>query len=116
MTLYIVRTIAIPVHDHGSPAQVCIDLRNHLAAMKHVTETERQEKYHQLVDLLLSIKPEIFSQFDICRTQYESEAGSIGVDILIPKSPRAKSPSKPRPVMVRIHGGFLVSPRSFHSL
>lgn len=84
--------------------------------MESVTETERQEKYQQLVDLLLSIKPEIFSQFDIYRTQYESEGHSIGVDILIPKSPRAKSPFKSRPVMVRIHGGFLVSPSSIPSL
>lgn len=76
--------------------------------MEPATEAERQVKYQELVDLLLSIKPEIFSQFDVRRTYYESGGSSIGVDILIPKSPRLRS-SKSRPVMVRIHGGFLVS-------
>lgn len=80
--------------------------------MDPTTETERREKYHELVDLLLSIKPEIFSHFDVCRTHYESKGGKIGVDILVPKSPSPKS-TKPRPVMVRIHGGFLVSLGSF---
>lgn len=83
--------------------------------MEPTTETERQVKYQGLVDLLLSIKPEIFSQFDIRRTYYESGGSRIGVDILIPKSPRPKS-SKCRPVMVRIHGGFLVSSNSLGAL
>jgi hypothetical protein len=76
--------------------------------MGPATEKERQTQFQKLVDLLLSVKPENFSRFDVSRTHYESEGVTIGVDILVPKAPKPKA-SVPRPVMVRIHGGFLVS-------
>lgn len=79
--------------------------------MGSTTEIERQKQYQKLIDLLLSIKPENFSQFDVSRTHYESEGGKIGVDILVPKSLKSET-STPRPVIVRIHGGFLVSSKT----
>lgn len=80
--------------------------------MGSITETERAKQYQKLVDLLLSIKPEKFSQFDVSRTHYETEAGMVGVDILVPQDLKPNHPLR-RPVMVRIHGGFLVSQISY---
>lgn len=79
--------------------------------MGSTTEIERQREYQKLIDLLLSIKSENFSHFDVSRTHYESEGGKIGVDILVPKSLKSET-SIPRPVIVRIHGGFLVSAKA----
>lgn len=63
-------------------------------------------QFEALINVLRSVPHDIFSPFHITRTHYESSGVRIGVDILVP---RRKS-STPRPVIVRIHGGFLVSP------
>lgn len=62
-------------------------------------------RFQDLVSLLHSIPSSIFSPFDIYRTSYYSCGVDIGADILVPKRPCRLSRL---PVIVRIHGGFLV--------
>lgn len=70
-----------------------------------MSSAEAEAEFKQLSDALLSVPATKFDAFDITRATYESAGSKIGADILIPK--RAFSgPS--RPVLVRIHGGFLV--------
>lgn len=66
---------------------------------------ERDARFKDLVDLLLSVPSDIFNPFDIYRTYYRSASSDIGADVIIPKG---KRPRTARPVIVRIHGGFLV--------
>lgn len=65
----------------------------------------RDARFKELVDLLHSITPEIYSPFNITRAHYESADIQIPADILVPKDVDL---STARPVIVRIHGGFLV--------
>lgn len=65
----------------------------------------RDARFQELVDVLHSIKPAIFEPFNITRAHYESAGVKIPADILVPKG---VDHSTPRPVIVRIHGGFLV--------
>jgi acetyl esterase/lipase len=65
---------------------------------------ERNLQFNALVDILQSVKSDIFDPFSITRAYYESGGVQIGVDILIPRQLKTQNP----PVIVRIHGGFLV--------
>lgn len=65
----------------------------------------RDARFKDLVDLLHSIKPEIYDPFDVAKAHYTSAGVLIPADILVPKGVDL---STPRPVIVRIHGGFLV--------
>ena len=67
--------------------------------------SDRDAKLNQLVSFLHTIPSSIFDPFDIYRTSYQSCGIDIGADILVPKKPSRISR---RPVIVRIHGGFLV--------
>lgn len=71
-----------------------------------VTKQERDAQFRALVDLLHSVPHDIFNGFDITRAHFESAGVKVGVDILVPK----RKSTAARPVIVRIHGGFLVSP------
>ncbi|ETS77693.1 hypothetical protein PFICI_09755 [Pestalotiopsis fici W106-1] len=62
--------------------------------------------FKQLVERLLSVTPEIYHNFDIYRTEYSSANHEIGVDVLIPKHLATLTSV---PLIVRIHGGFLVT-------
>lgn len=66
---------------------------------------ERQLRFDELVNALLSDPPSKFDPFRIYRSHYTSNDIDIGVDILLPNTMK---PQGPRPVIVRIHGGFLV--------
>ncbi|KAJ4248776.1 hypothetical protein NW762_012614 [Fusarium torreyae] len=66
---------------------------------------ERNAQFNALIDVLHSVKDDIFNPFDITRTHYESAGMRIGVDILVPRRITTQS----QPVIVRIHGGFLVT-------
>ncbi|KAF5647839.1 uncharacterized protein FTJAE_1522 [Fusarium tjaetaba] len=68
-------------------------------------ESERDAQFNALIDVLHSVKSDIFDPFTIIRTYYESAGIQIGVDILIPRRLKSHSP----PVIVRIHGGFLIT-------
>ncbi|KAM5343325.1 hypothetical protein ACJ41O_014291 [Fusarium nematophilum] len=72
--------------------------------MSH-TAKQRDAQFKALVDLLHSVPPDIFDPFNITRASYESAGVEIGVDILIPK----RKPTQSHPVIVRIHGGFLIT-------
>ncbi|KAK2771989.1 carboxylesterase 3 [Colletotrichum kahawae] len=67
---------------------------------------ERRLKFDELVNALLSDPPSKFDPFRIYRSHYTSDDIDIGVDVLLPKSMKAQGL---RPVIVRIHGGFLVT-------
>jgi len=71
---------------------------------------ERDAQFNALIDVLHSVKSDIFDPFTITRTYYESAGVQIGVDILIPRQLKTHNP----PVVVRIHGGFLVCKPHFH--
>ncbi|KAJ3578370.1 hypothetical protein NPX13_g2190 [Xylaria arbuscula] len=73
--------------------------------MEYTSTEKRNARLQDLVALLLSVPRDNFDPFDIYRSTYDSAGHSIGVDILIP---RANPSCNPRPVLVRIHGGFLV--------
>ncbi|KAF7551735.1 hypothetical protein G7Z17_g4791 [Cylindrodendrum hubeiense] len=69
------------------------------------------ERFQELVAVLDSFPREIFDSFEVHRTYYKSSGVQIGADILIPRSgPRPKV----RPVIVRIHGGFLITGASLY--
>ncbi|KAH8669402.1 Alpha/Beta hydrolase protein [Ilyonectria robusta] len=72
------------------------------------TAEERAAQFKALIDLLHSVTPEVYSAFDITRTHYESAGTKIEVDILAPKRLKLE-PTGSHPVIVRIHGGFLVT-------
>ncbi|KAJ2989395.1 hypothetical protein NUW58_g3487 [Xylaria curta] len=74
--------------------------------MEYAPPEERDARMQDLVSLLLSVPEKNFDPFDIYRATYDSAGHSIGADIIIP---RAKSSHSSRPVLVRIHGGFLVT-------
>lgn len=75
--------------------------------MSQDSTSVRDARFQELNTLLHSVTPEIFDPFQIYRSYYESDGLPIEVDIFVPK----KNPQrKVRPVLVRIHGGFLVSP------
>ncbi|KAI1359607.1 Alpha/Beta hydrolase protein [Xylaria arbuscula] len=74
--------------------------------MEYTSTEKRNARLQDLVALLLSVPRDNFDPFDIYRSTYDSAGHSIGVDILIP---RANPSCNPRPVLVRIHGGFLVT-------
>ncbi|KAF0318012.1 beta-lactamase [Colletotrichum asianum] len=67
---------------------------------------ERQLRFDELVNALLSDPPSKFDPFRTYRSHYTSNDIDIGVDILLPKTMK---PQGPRTVIVRIHGGFLVT-------
>lgn len=71
------------------------------------TAEQRAAQFKALIDLLHSVTPDVYSAFDITRTHYESAGTKIEVDILAPKRLKL-GPTKSHPVIVRIHGGFLV--------
>ncbi|KAG7407191.1 hypothetical protein Forpe1208_v012562 [Fusarium oxysporum f. sp. rapae] len=71
---------------------------------------ERNAQFNALVDVLESVKSDIFDRFSITRTYYESGGVQIGVDILIPRQLKSQNP----PVIVRIHGGFLIAGSSLY--
>lgn len=75
--------------------------------MDYATPAERDARMQDLVSLLTSVPKENFDAFNIYRAVYESAGHNIGTDILVPKKAPIDA-SRPRPVMVRIHGGFLV--------
>ena len=57
-----------------------------------------------------ALDPEKFSPFHIRSTSYKAVNGhKIGVDVLVPKS--LKAGNQKHPLMVRFHGGGLVSNR-----
>ncbi|KAF4967991.1 hypothetical protein FSARC_4552 [Fusarium sarcochroum] len=66
---------------------------------------ERNAQFNALINGLHTIKDDIFNPFDTTRTNYESGGVSIGVDILVPRRITTQS----QPVIVRIHGGFLIT-------
>ncbi|KAG4295281.1 hypothetical protein FPRO06_01865 [Fusarium proliferatum] len=66
---------------------------------------ERDAQFNALTNVLHSVKSDIFDPFTITRTYYESAGAQIGVDILIPRRLKSQNP----PVIVRIHGGFLIT-------
>ncbi|KAL9575745.1 hypothetical protein ACKAV7_000102 [Fusarium commune] len=66
---------------------------------------QRDAQFNALIDVLHSVKSDIFDPFTITRTYYESAGVQIGVDILIPRQLKSQNP----PVVVRIHGGFLIT-------
>ncbi|KAF5689594.1 hypothetical protein FCIRC_1289 [Fusarium circinatum] len=66
---------------------------------------DRDSQFNALIDVLHSVKSDIFDPFTITRTYYESAGIQIGVDILIPRRLKNQNP----PVIVRIHGGFLIT-------
>ncbi|KAI8683412.1 Abhydrolase-3 domain-containing protein [Fusarium keratoplasticum] len=70
-----------------------------------VTKQERDAQFKTLIDLLQSVPHDIFDGFDITQAHFESAGVEIGVDILIPK----RKGTTARPVIVRIHGGFLIT-------
>lgn len=74
--------------------------------MADVSDEERNARFQDLVSLLLSVPKSNFDSFDIYRTSYRSGGLDVGTDVLIPKAP--KTTNGARPVIVRIHGGFLV--------
>ncbi|KAF3805050.1 hypothetical protein GCG54_00005795 [Colletotrichum gloeosporioides] len=67
---------------------------------------ERQHKFDELVNALLSDPPSKFDPFRIYRSHYTSDDIDIEVDVLLPKSMKTQGA---RPLIVRIHGGFLVT-------
>ncbi|KAL1878114.1 hypothetical protein VTK73DRAFT_8075 [Phialemonium thermophilum] len=69
------------------------------------TSAERDARFKALVDILLSIPASIFEPFEIHRTHYQSSSNVIEADLLIPK--KGPGPQISRPIIVRIHGGFL---------
>ncbi|KAM0428474.1 hypothetical protein ACHAPT_006834 [Fusarium lateritium] len=69
------------------------------------TKQERDAQFKALVDILHSVPRDIFNGFDITRAHFESAGVEIGVDILIPK----RKSTAARPIIVRIHGGFLIT-------
>ncbi|RBR13215.1 hypothetical protein FVER53590_09903 [Fusarium verticillioides] len=69
------------------------------------SQSERDAQFNALIDVLHSVKSDIFDPFTITRTYYESAGIQIGVDILIPRRLKSQNP----PVIVRIHGGFLIT-------
>ncbi|KAH7121539.1 Alpha/Beta hydrolase protein [Dactylonectria macrodidyma] len=75
--------------------------------MSHTAE-ERAAQFRALINLLHSVTPEVYNAFDITRTHYESAGTKIEVDILAPKRLKLER-TKSHPVIVRIHGGFLVA-------
>lgn len=78
--------------------------------MDYAAPEERDARMKDLVSLLLSVSKDQFDPFHIYKAVYKSAGHAIGVDILVPKT-KSPSPSRPQPVIVRIHGGFLVSTR-----
>ncbi|KAF5968261.1 beta-lactamase [Fusarium coicis] len=68
-------------------------------------QSERDAQFNALIDVLHSVKSDIFDPFTITRTYYESAGIQIGVDVLIPRRLKSQNP----PVIVRIHGGFLIT-------
>lgn len=79
--------------------------------MSQDSTSMRDERFQELNALLHSVTPKIFDAFQIYRSYYESDGLPIEVDVIVPK----KNPQrKVRPVLVRIHGGFLVSPHTLH--
>ncbi|KAM0552674.1 hypothetical protein ACHAPJ_007771 [Fusarium lateritium] len=66
---------------------------------------ERDAQFNALINVLHSVKDEIFNPFDITRTYYASAGVNIGVDILVPR----RMTTQRQPVIVRIHGGFLIT-------
>ncbi|KAL4884560.1 Alpha/Beta hydrolase protein [Aspergillus karnatakaensis] len=78
--------------------------------MASVADKDRTTSFNNLVSLLKSTPESIFDPFTITRTYYKSAGIQIAVDVLVPKTLPASAPQKqPRPVIVRIHGGFLVT-------
>ncbi|KAK2688391.1 hypothetical protein QWA68_012337 [Fusarium oxysporum] len=74
-------------------------------SLSGVSSEERDAQFNALIDVLHSVKSDIFDPFAITRTYYESAGVQIGVDILIPRQLKTHNP----PVVVRIHGGFLIT-------
>lgn len=72
---------------------------NTMASAKYDAE------FKELSDALLSVPSTRFDPFHITRDTFESAGYKIGADILIPKR---EFSGGSRPVLVRIHGGFLV--------
>ncbi|KAF5650027.1 hypothetical protein F52700_466 [Fusarium sp. NRRL 52700] len=66
---------------------------------------ERDAQFNALIDVLHNVKSDIFDPFTITRTYYESAGFQIGVDVLIPRQLKSQNP----PVIVRVHGGFLIT-------
>ncbi|PLB49689.1 alpha/beta-hydrolase [Aspergillus steynii IBT 23096] len=58
-----------------------------------------------------------YSNFHIINTPYKtlSDDCSVAADILIPRTIRDANRSSPRPVIIRIHGGFLVTGSSLYA-
>jgi hypothetical protein len=74
--------------------------------MSGANTEQRSARFQDLVDLLLSVPKSNFDPFHVHRTSYRSAGRDIGTDVLVPRRPFTGTS---RPVMVRIHGGFLVS-------
>lgn len=85
---------------HMSPAA------NSIPVMSGANTEQRFARFQDLVDLLLSVPKSNFDPFHVHRTSYRSAGRDIGTDVLVSKRPFTGTS---RPVMVRIHGGFLVS-------
>lgn len=63
---------------------------------------------HEMAMSAAASNPDKFSPFQIHSTSYKTvNEHSIGVDVLVPKG--LKPGSQKHPLMVRFHGGFLVS-------
>jgi hypothetical protein len=75
--------------------------------MTHATE-DRNAQFRALMNVLHSVSHDIFNPFDITRAHFESAGVDIGADILIPKRNSTRT-KQTQPIIVRIHGGFLVS-------
>jgi hypothetical protein len=75
--------------------------------MADAATEERAARFQDLVNLLLSVPRSNFDGFHIHRTSYRSAGLDIGTDILVPRTQAAIGAT--RPILVRIHGGFLVS-------
>ncbi|KAF5680610.1 hypothetical protein FHETE_384 [Fusarium heterosporum] len=71
---------------------------------------ERNAQFTALVDILQSVESDIFDPFLVTRAHYESVGIRIGVDVLIPRQLKTQNP----PVIVRIHGGFLITGSSLY--
>ncbi|KAF5541681.1 beta-lactamase [Fusarium phyllophilum] len=78
---------------------------SYIAKVDERYSAERDAQFNALIDILHSVKSDIFDPFTITRTYYESAGIQIGVDILIPRQLKSQNP----PVIVRVHGGFLIT-------
>jgi len=89
-----------------------IVLRSVVSYVHHFTLTMPSQQFFHLLNALNTLqRSDKFSAFQVINAQYKSspdENSHIAVDILVPRILADTEISRPCPIIIRIHGGFLV--------